>query len=172
MFTSKRLRRRVLISHSHGRLRVKITSDNERSMAVVFLVWMTGFASVFFWIFAAPIFRLELSGGEWFLVLLPVSIAVVYCVAFRATFWQAFGVDDIVVERGTLYWSARALWFKQEAEFPVGTISQVRAVTSWFGKSNHVEMTVGEKRYLVGNRLLTDETTELADALRRAVGAR
>lgn len=172
MFTFKRLRRRVLISHTHGRLWVKITADNERSMAVVFLVWMTGFATVFFWIFAAPVFRLELSGGEWFLVLIPVSVAVVYCVALRTIFWQAFGVDDIVVERGTLYWSAKALWFKQEAEFPVGTISQVKAVTTWFGNRNHVEMTVGDRRYLVGNRLLMDETTELADALKRAVGAR
>jgi hypothetical protein len=172
MFTFKRLRRRVLISHSHGRLRVKITADNESSMAVVFLVWMTGFAAVFFYTFTAPMFRLELSGGEWFLALIPVSVAVVYCAAFRVIFWQAFGVDDIVVERGRLHWSAKALWFKQEAEFPIGEISQVKAVTSWFGKRNHVEMTVGGRRYLVGNRLLMDETTELADALKRALGVR
>jgi hypothetical protein len=172
MFTFKRLRRRVLISHSHGRLRVKITADNERSAAVVVLVWITAIAAIFLWSFTRPILRSHLSGTDWFEVLIPVAGMVAYLLALRATIWRAFGVDDIVVEHGTLHWSAKALWFKQKAEIPIAEISQVKAVTSWPSINNHVEMMAGARRYVIGERLLTDETNELADALKRAVGER
>jgi hypothetical protein len=172
MFTFKRLRQRVLISHSHGRLRVKITADNQRWAAAAGLVWATGFAATFLKVFMAPILHSRLSGLEWFEVLIPAAIVVVYFLALRIIIWRAFGVDDIAVEHGALHWSAKALWLEQNTEIPINEISQVKAVTSWFSGGNHVEMTVGSRRYLIGALLLTDETKELADALRRAVGER
>src|SRR3954471_5897919 len=51
------------------------SEDHRRqasSMAAVFLVWMTGFAAVILYVFEAPMFRLELSGAEWFLAVIPV----------------------------------------------------------------------------------------------------
>lgn len=172
MFTFKRLRRRVLISHSPERLRVRIAADNERLAATGSLVWVTAFAALFFWSFAVPVLRRNLSGIEWFLMLIPVAIVGAYLLVLRATIWQAFGVDDIAVEHGMLHWSAKAWWFRQELEIPVNEISQVKAVTAWFSKGNHVEMTVGARRYLIGDHLLQYETTELANALKHAVGAR
>lgn len=94
-----------------------------------------------------------------------------YCVGLRVAGWRAFGAEEIVVDRDTLYWSRAALFWKRRLEIPTKDITHVRAVTPWHRLSNRVEFTALGKQRSIGDMLLRDETAEVANALKRAIGA-
>jgi hypothetical protein len=71
---------------------------------------------------------------------------------------------------GTLRWTRTALCWMREFEIPTMEIKEVRALTPWHALSNRVEFTAHKRRYVIGDMLLRDETTELAEQLRHAVG--
>jgi hypothetical protein len=118
----------------------------------------------------SPLLHHGFSVNAWPVLLIPVLLIGIYFVVLRAVIWRAFGMDEIFIQAGRLQWTSRALWLKQELELSVSEISDVKAVTRWHAMRNHVEFTSGARRYLVGDALLHDETVELAQALKHAVG--
>jgi hypothetical protein len=106
------------------------------------------------------------------LIVLPflAFILIWYFVGLRVGVWRAFGVEKVVIEADMLRWTRTALWWKRNVEIPTGEVTEVRAVTPWHALSNRVEFTALGLRRKVGDMLLRDETAELADELRHAVG--
>ena len=172
MLTFNRFRRRVLIERSHGNLHVRIAAENQRS-AYVFGIGCFICGGIFLiWIFARALWRSGLSGDDWLLSMIAVVAASVYLVFLRRMIWEGFGVDEIMVHGGMLHWTAKAWWFRQELELPTSEISEVKAVTRWWNRQgSHVEFTSGKRRYMVGDGLMLDETVELAQALKHAIGS-
>ncbi len=172
MLTFNHLSRRVSIEHSRGELTVRIGPSNRQMFYVFALVWITFGTGFFTLSFRGPLMHSGFSMNGLPALLVVISLIGIYFVVMRALIWRAFGVDEIFVQDGRLQWTSRALWLKQELELPVGEISDVKAVTPWDSLRNHVEFTSGTRRYIVGDALLHDETTELALALKHALGLR
>ena len=173
MFEFNRFRRRVSIVHSHGELRVRIAAENQRGDYIFILAWFSCAAICLIWTLIRGLSRSGFSSDDWPLFLFGAVAAGVFMVVLWRTIWRAFGVDEIVVHGGILRWTAKAWWFHQELELPVHEISAVKAVTRWWNRQgSHVEFTYGSRRYLVGFGLRLDETSELAQALKHALGVR
>src|SRR5581483_10786934 len=86
-----------------------------------------------------------------------------YVIAIGMAVWGAFGVEEIVVEAGTLRWTrTRIILFTD--------ITAIKAITPWYGLDNTIEITAGGKQRRLGDKLLRDEAIEVAKHLRRAVG--
>jgi hypothetical protein len=172
MFTFNHLRRRVSIEHSHGCLSVLIGRNNRQVSYALVLAWfslgMLFLVSVFVGLLLENGFSIHVLPALLILVLLFGG----WLMAARALIWRSFGVDEIVIQGGRLQWTSRALWLKQELEMPASEISEVKPVTPWHAMRNHVEFTCGSRRYLVGDGLLQEETVELAQAMKHAVGIR
>jgi hypothetical protein len=93
-----------------------------------------------------------------------------YALALAIGVWGAFGVEQIVVEAGSLCWTRTALKWTLTRHYPVAEITEIRAITPWHGLDNTVEVTAAGEQLRIGNKLLHDEATELAQHLRKAVG--
>jgi hypothetical protein len=93
-----------------------------------------------------------------------------YSIGLRIAVWRAFGVEQITVEGGVLSWTRTALWWVRKVEIPTTDITEVKAITPWHALSNRVECTAHKRRWMIGDMLLKDETTALAEQLRHAVG--
>ena len=93
-----------------------------------------------------------------------------YFIGLGVAGWRAFGVEEIVVHGDTLCWTRTALFWERRFEIPTKEITHVRAVTPWHALSNRVEFTALGTQRTIGDMLLRDETTEIAHALKKAIG--
>jgi uncharacterized membrane protein len=167
---SNNFRRRVTVSHKHGGLVVRIERDNNRTTNIMGVLGSTAFFILICSVFVTPIFRHpSLDNALYILPIFAFSLAW-YALALRITLWRAFGVEQIVIEDGALSWTRTALFWVRKAEIPTSDITEVKAIKPWHSLSNHVEFVARNKRHSIGDMLLQDETTELAEQLRRAVG--
>jgi hypothetical protein len=133
------------------------------------LLAVTAAFAFFLYIFIRPFFRG--AAVKDFLYVLPflVFIFVWYIIGLRLTVWRAFGVEQIVVEGGLLRWTRTALVWTRKLEVPVIDVTDVRAITPWHGLSNHVEFRAQGRSRSVGDMLLRDEATELAQKLSHTI---
>lgn len=167
---SKRFRRRVFISHRDGHLAITIQRNNEHFLNVI---GFTAFTVVFGFmctVFAPAFFRVRsLTDG---LCLLPFAgfFILWYAIGYRICLWRSFGVEELVVSKGTLHWHRKALWWNRDFEAAESEITDVIPKTPWHGLSNHVEFVCRGRSYSIGDLILQDEATEIAHALRSALG--
>jgi len=169
MMTFPYLQKRVSIAQSHGCLRIQVAHINRRGLGIFGLLFSTLFLLLAGPVFIGPLWRAGWSIEALYLLPLPVLVAIAYLIAIHTCLWEAFGREEIVVQDGLLRWTCKALWWKDELEVPVGEISDVRAVTPWHG-GNRVELTARGRSYRVGEKILRDEATHMAHALRGAAG--
>jgi|HubBroStandDraft_1064217.scaffolds.fasta_scaffold49829_2 hypothetical protein len=165
-------RRRVSVSHKHGALVVSIARQNDRTTYILMLLAFTAGFMFFCYVFISPFFRLPFSRDMLYLLPFLAFIVLWYVIGLRIGVWRAFGVEEIVVGGGTLCWTRTALYWIRKLEIQTMNITEVRALTPWHALSNRVEFTAHKQRYVIGDMLLRDETTELAEHLRHAVGLR
>jgi hypothetical protein len=92
-----------------------------------------------------------------------------YIIGLRLTVWGAFGVEQIVVEGGLFRWTRTALNWTRKLEIPAKDVTDVRAITPWHGLSNHVEFRAHGRSRGVGDMLMRDEATELAQKLSHTI---
>jgi hypothetical protein len=171
MMTFKYLRRRVAITQAHGNLRVKIAHSNPRSPGVLGMLAATAAVLLVAPILIAPFRRTDWPTVALYLLPLLALLMGAYLIVLWISLWQAFGVEEIVVRDGLMRWTWKVLWFKGEFDIPTQEIIDVKAVTPWHGH-NRVEFSAQSRRYRMGETILHDEATELAQALRRAVVGR
>jgi hypothetical protein len=146
MMTFKYLRRTVSITHEHGNLRVWI-ADSRRwnkdtiGRLMILAVWTFVVLELI-----APLRHLRWSAGTaYFLVFLALFL-VVYLILLWIFLWKAFGTEEILVKDGVMRWTCKVLWFKDEVDFGVSGVSDVKAITPWYGR-NRVEFTAQGRRY-------------------------
>ncbi|MGC2743544.1 MAG: hypothetical protein WA672_10180 [Candidatus Angelobacter sp.] len=171
MFSSKYLRRRVFISHSHGRLHVRIFHERRIGTAIYGLLLFTVAGIMMGSALIAAIRRVGWSMDLAYLLPIPVLLAIAYYVALRITIWNWFGREEIVVEGGQMRWTSTALWFHHELTAAANEIAEVKAVTPWHGR-NFVKLTTRGRSQRIGDTMLRDEAIQLAHALKAAVGSR
>jgi hypothetical protein len=162
------LRRRVAITNAHGNLRIKIAHGNVRSPGVSGVAAATAVV-----VLLAPILITPFRHANWPTIafyLLPLLALMfgAYLIALWISLWQAFGVEEIVVRDGLLRWTWKVLWFNGALDIPTEEIFDVKAIMPWHG-GNRVEFSAQSRQFRVGEKILHDEATELAQALRRAV---
>ena len=164
----KYLRRRVFASHTHGIYNARIERQNARS----FYFWWASLWTVGFVLFCDMVVGAATSHPHDLAYILPILlIAVVgYAITLLIAAWGAFGVEEIVVEAGVLRWTRIVLKWKRTVIIPLGEINEVRAITPWHALNNHVQLIAKGKERTIGQKLLRDETTDLAQQLRRVVG--
>ena len=170
MLTFNHLRRRVSITHKNGAVVVNIARHNQRLLYIVMVLAFTVAFLYFFYLFASPFFRRPFS-KDW-LYMLPFLAFFLfwYFVAMRVAGWRAFGVEEIVIDGDTLCWTRTAPFWKRRLEIPTREITHVTAITPWHRLSNHVEFSALGRQHTIGDMLLGDETTELAQALKKSIG--
>jgi hypothetical protein len=171
MMTFNYLRRRVSITQTHGNLRVKIAHSNQRGSGIMGTVIATAVMLLIAPAFIAPLHRVNWPTPALYVLLLLGLFIGAYLIALWISLWQAFGVEEIVVRDGLLRWKWKVLWLKGELDIPTDEIFDVKAITPWHG-GNRVEFSALSRQYRVGEKILHNEATELAQALRRAVVAR
>ena len=132
-------------------------------------MFTAGFA-FFLYVFVSPLFRRSFSRDAIYVVPFLAFVVVWYIIGLRITIWRAFGVEQITVEGGVLYWTRTAFRWVRKVEVPTMEITEVKAITPWHGLGNCVELIAHDQRRVIGDMLLRDETTQLADRLRHAVG--
>jgi len=162
-------RRRVTISHKQGGLSVRIARRNDRMTSVILLLGFTAGFIFFCSILLPPLFRRPFSDDVYVLPFLGFVI-LWYVVGLRVSIWRLFGVEQIAVESGIVFWTRTALRWVRKVEIPTTDITQVKAIRPWHSLSNHVQLVARNRRYSIGVMLLQDETTELATQLESAVG--
>jgi hypothetical protein len=157
------LRRRVSISHKHGILQVRIASSSDRGpiaataipMAIIGLMQVALIKTM--WHQRAYLYvAILLIFGLWFWLV-------------RTAIREKLGVDEISIQNGTLHWTSKALWLRQEADIPLHEISDVRAVTPWHARWNRVELIVKGGTYQMGTGILRDEAEQLAHELKKVI---
>ena|ERR1700742_439681 len=159
------LRRRVSIRHKHGALRVRIASSSDRSPIIATAVFMAiiGLMQVAFittmwhqrtYLYIAPFVVLIFGFWLWLV---------------RTAIREKLGVDEISIQNGTLHWTSKALWMRQEADIPLHEILEVRAVTPWHARWNRVELVVKGGIYQMGTGILRDEAEQLAHELKKVI---
>jgi hypothetical protein len=171
MMTFKYLRRRVSITQTHGNLRVKIAHSNQRGSGIMGTVLATAVMLLIAPTFIAPLHRAHWPMPALYVLLLLALLLCIYLIVLWISLWQAFGVEEIVVRDGLLRWKWKVLWLKGELDIPTEEIFDVKAITPWHG-GNRVEFSAQSRQYRMREKILHDEATELAQALRRAVVAR
>jgi membrane protease YdiL (CAAX protease family) len=168
--SNNNFRRRVSVSHKHGGLVVRIERHNDRTTNIVLLLAFTAFFMFVCGVIVAPLFRhSSLRDGLYTLPFLAFVLAW-YVVGIRIGTWRTFGVEQIAVEGGALSWTRTALCWVRKVEIPTTDITEVKAIKPWHALSNHVEFVAHNRRHAIGDMLLQDETTELAEQLKHAVG--
>jgi len=132
------------------------------------LAWFTVGITVFEFMIVAPLFRRPASVLD--LLALPFIAfgLLAYFIGIRVGIWRAFGVEQIVIEKGLFSWTRTALFRRRKVELPVAEITVVITATPWHGLSNRVEFMAGKRIFRIGDMLRRDETYELAWLLRRA----
>jgi len=93
-----------------------------------------------------------------------------YAIALAMGIWGAFGVEEVLIESGSLQWKRTALKWTHTSNILVTDITRIRAITPWHWLDNTVEIGTARKRRRLGDKLLRDEALELAKDLRHAVG--
>jgi hypothetical protein len=165
-----KLRRRVSYGHKGDRsLVVQIERHNDRTFYIVLLAAFTAAFIYLSYILVSPLFRTASSRDAIYLLPFIAFILAWYVTGIRLAVWRAFGVEYIAVENGVLHWKRTALFWTRELDIPTKDIAGVDAVVPWHSLSNHVEFTANEKRQKIGDMLLSDESCELAEVLRRTV---
>ena len=171
MFTvNKRLRRRVFISHDHGELRVRIDRRPDRVSSIGLLFVFTGILVSVSSTIIGAIFRNWSTAAAWYALAFLMVLLLWYLLAMQDAFWTAFGIEEISVHAGTLTWVCTALWWKRTKQFLLPDITDVEAVLPWHSLTNRVELVAAGQRHTTGERLLKDETVELALTLKHAAG--
>jgi hypothetical protein len=165
---TKHLRRRVSIRDLHGRSSVRIERQNSRGL----YFWMMCLTSVGFVLFCDMLFDTSRRHPDDVLYISPLLVLGLACyvIGLAIAVWGAFGVEGIVVEGGSLRWTRTALKWRRTREIPINDVTEIRAITPWHGLDNTVEVTAQRRRHRIGDRLLQDEATELANHLRRVIG--
>jgi len=167
---SKRFRRRVFISHRGGHLAITIQRNNEHFLYVTIFTVFTVVFGFMCTVFVPAFLRVRsLADG---LCVLPIAgfIVLWYAIGYRIFLWRSFGVEEVIVGQGTLHWHRKALWWKRNFEAVQSDIADVIPKTPWHGLSNHVEFVHKGRGYSIGDMILHDEATEIAHALRSALG--
>lgn len=160
------LRRRVFISHVHGRLRVRIARGNHRGTTPFTVLVIATCAMAYIEVqLVQMMLEHRLNIYLW-----PIALLFLICwvAMVRGVIWEKFGVDEISIQDGILLWRSKALWLRQEVNIPVNEISDVQVITPWHGFRNRVELTVKKGTYLMGEAILRDEAKQLADELKKA----
>jgi hypothetical protein len=103
---------------------------------------------------------------------LPVFVLGLTCyiLAVAIGIWGAFGVEEISTQAGSLRWTRTALIWTRTRDIPLAEITEIKAITPWYGLDNTVEVNTTRMQRRIGDRLLRDEASELAKQLRHAVG--
>jgi len=170
VFSSSQLRRRVSVEHKgHGSLAITIALHNNWTTYVIMLVAFTAGFIVMGYLFVSPFFRQPLGTDSLYLFLPIAFIVVSYLIGIRVSVWRAFGVEQLVIEKGAFRWTRTAIYWVRRVEMHAKDITAIKAVTPWHALSNRVEFTALGRRQTIGDMLLHDETTELAEHLRRAL---
>jgi hypothetical protein len=167
---NKNFRRRVSVSHKHGGLVVRIERHNDRTTYILILLAFTVGFVFFCGLFVSPFFRHPFSRDLLYILPFFAFILAWYVIGVRIGIWRAFGVEQIVIEGGSLSWTRTALYWVRNVELSTTDITEIKAITPWHALSNHVEFIVRKRRYRIGDMLLQDETTELAAQLRHVIG--
>ncbi|HLY99242.1 MAG TPA: hypothetical protein VKT33_09280 [Candidatus Angelobacter sp.] len=164
----KYLRRRVSIRHLHGKSSVRIERQNSRG----WYFWMMCVISAGFVLFCDMLFDTARRNPDDILYCLPLLALGLTCygIGLAIAVWGAFGVEEIVVEAGALRWTRTALKWRRTRDIPIEAITEIRAITPWYGLDNAVEVTARCRRQRIGDKLLQDEAIELAKHLRKAIG--
>ena len=160
-----------MITQTHGNLRVKIAHSNQRGSGIMGTVMATAAMLLIAPTFIAPLHRANWPRPALYVLPLLGLFIGAYLIALWISLWQAFGIEEIVVRDGLLRWKWKVLWFKGELDIPAEEIFDVKAVTPWHG-DNRVEFSAQGRQFRIGEKILQDEATELAQALRRAVVGR
>lgn len=163
------LRRRVHIKRGGNRLTIRIERQNSR----VLYVWLMCFGTVVFGLFCDMMWDALLRNRhDAIYTVLPVFALGVACyaIALAMGIWGAFGVEEVLIESGSLRWKRAALKWTHTSDIPVTDITKIRAITPWHRLDNTVEISTARKRRCLGDKLLRDEALELAKTLRHAVG--
>jgi hypothetical protein len=163
-------RRRVSVSHKHGGLVVRIARHNDRITYILLLLAFTAGFVFFSYTLVSPLFRRPFLVDALYVLPFLAFVVVWYIIGLRIAIWREFGVEQITVEGGVLYWTRTALCWVRKVEVPTTDITEVKAITPWHALSNRVELTAHDQRWVIGDMLLRDETTELAQQLRNVVG--
>jgi hypothetical protein len=165
LFTFNHLRRRVSISHAHGTVHARIAPQNKKSgpWSVLLFMVVFGFAAGF--TFLPGCFHRPTSPSLACVLIFLVPLVSVGLILFFGSIWALFGVEEVIVQDGTLRWTKTALFWKRRFETITADISSVKAITPWHSLSNRVEFTAQGRRYRIGAKLLRDEAIELAAAL-------
>lgn len=149
---------------------MRIARHNDRTTAILGILAFTAGFMWFCYVLVRPLFRHPFSRDVLYILPFLGFIVVWYVIGLRLAVWRAFGVEQIVVEGGALCWTRTALCWIRRVEIPTTEITEVKAITPWHGLSNHVEFIAHNRRRIIGDMLLHDETTELAEKLKHAVG--
>jgi hypothetical protein len=167
--TFKYLRRTVSMTHEHGSLRIRIAASNRWDADTIRGL---AFVAVFFCFvakFIAPLRHMHWSITTLYVWLFFAPFLATYLYVLWTLLWRVFGIEEILVKDGVMRWTCKVLWFKDELDFSVNDISDVKAITPWHGR-NRVEFTAQGRRYHFFKTFLHDEATALAHALQHAVG--
>jgi hypothetical protein len=158
----------VQITQRHNGLSVRIERQNLRGS----YVWMMCLSTVMFALFCNTIYGASLRHPHDAFYFLPVFALGLTCYVLVVTIalWGIFGVEEIVTEAGSLRWTRSILKWNRTSNIPAADITDIRAITPWFGVDNSVEVTAAGKQQRIGDKLLHDEAIELAYHLRRAIG--
>lgn len=167
---STALARRVSISHQVHVLVIHLERRNDWKSNLFLLCCFTAAFFVLCSIFLRGLLRVNSAVEVLYLLPFLAFIAIWYLLALRIGLWRAFGVEDLKVDSGKLQWDRTAWLWRRRLDVPIGDISDVQAKTPWHALSNRVEFTCNARRYMVGDRLLQNEATEIAHELRQAVG--
>lgn len=169
LFTFNHLRRRLILSHVHGTLHARIAPQNEKSgpwsvlLFTVVLVFAAGFT------FLPGCFHTPGSPSLACVLIFLVPLLSVGLILFCGSIWALFGVEEVIVQDGTLRWTRTALFWKRRFETATADISRVEAITPWHSLNNCVAFAAHGSRYKIGAKLLREEAIQLASALHHAL---
>ena len=163
------LRRRVHTNHEANRLIVRIERQNSRALYFWFICLGTMVFASFCDMMWSGFVR---NRHDAYYTILPVLALGVVCYGIALAFgiWGAFGVEEVVVESGSLHWKRTALKWTQTSIILVTDITGITAIAPWHRLDNTVEISTDRKCRRLGDKLLRDEALELANDLRHAIG--
>ena len=168
--TDTALVRRVSISHRGGSLCIHIKRHNQWRFFILLLLCFTAVFVFFCSIFLKGLLRIHSASDILYFLPFVLFILVWYGLALRIGLWRGFGVEDLVLENGHLYWE-RTVWkWHRKFDAALSDISDVQAKTPWHALANRVEFTCRGCRYRIGDMLLKDEANEIAHEVQRAAG--
>jgi hypothetical protein len=157
------LRRRVSISHKHGILQVSIASSSDKGLVAATAVGMA----------IIGLMQVTLIETMWHRrAYVHVVILLIFGLWFwlvRTTIRKKLSVDEISIQNGTLHWTSKALWIRQEVDIPLHEILEVHAMTPWHALWNRVELVVKSGTYQMGTGILRDEAEQLAHELKKVI---